>query len=186
MKILLTGFGSFLDVDKNISEVVLNNLNLELEVEKILLPVSYEKAYSELERKNNEFKPTLIIMMGVARKRKLISLESYGTNRISQELKDNDGMTPAQSQHEEALATRISLKNLYSELKNEHKSLVEISDSAGTYVCNNLYYKVLKNIQIPSLFIHLPPYEESWEIEEIVGKIIYKLSIGNFIVKQLP
>lgn len=159
MKILISGFESFLDVSRNISETVLTRLDIDgTEIHKVLLPVSYDRCFTELKIKIDEVNPDLIIMMGVARMREVISLELNGTNIINQEIMDNDNNIPQQNLNFETFETSLKIKNLASKFEG-----VEISSSAGGYVCNYLYYNCLKHITIPSLFIHLPAATDTKE-----------------------
>lgn len=157
MKLLLTGFEAFLDVQVNISQVVLDNIDFDgIEVHKLLLPVSYERSFNEILKKANEVKPELIIMMGVARKRTLVSLEKIGTNRIHPDLKDNDEITPSQEFEIKSCSTNFDILKIINSLSERYIPFVEESLSAGTYVCNSLYYNCLDRISKKSLFIHLP------------------------------
>lgn len=152
MKILISGFESFLEVSRNISETVLTRLHIDsIVIHKVLLPVSYDRCFTELKKKIDEVNPDLIIMMGVARMREVISLELNGTNIINQEIMDNDNNIPQKNLDFETFQTSLDIKSIVSKCEG-----VEISSSAGGYVCNYLYYNCLKNISIPSLFIHLP------------------------------
>jgi pyroglutamyl-peptidase len=102
------------------------------------LSVSFELAPLRVIAKLVELRPPLVVCCGMAEKRTHLHLERYG--------RGDSG----------ALATRLPLEEL---IVDTHLS--GISDCAGTYVCNHLYYHLLGAIAehhwpTQALFIHIP------------------------------
>ncbi|MEM9568737.1 MAG: peptidase C15 [Cyanobacteria bacterium P01_E01_bin.34] len=102
------------------------------------LPVDTDLASREIDNAIRTHHPHTILCCGMAEKRKHLNLERYARN---------DGFT---------LATALPLDELVQQLAH-----TRISHDAGTYVCNDTYYRLLHSIQrdkasIQALFIHVP------------------------------
>jgi pyroglutamyl-peptidase len=107
------------------------------------LPVDFQLAPKEVIAKINELKPQLIICCGMAEKRKLLTIESNGKSEA------------------EIIQTTINIHRLTKGLVT-----TRVSHNAGKFVCNALYYSVLKHIQNQQLnsqclFIHVPLLNQS-------------------------
>ncbi|PSR12509.1 hypothetical protein C8255_26550, partial [filamentous cyanobacterium CCP3] len=103
------------------------------------IPVSFELAPIRVMAKLVELRSPVVVCCGMAEGRSQLHLERYG--------KGNDL----------ALETPLPLEKL---MAGTH--LTGISDCAGTYVCNHLYYRLLDAIAhhrwpAQALFVHIPP-----------------------------
>lgn len=166
MTLLVSGFVPFGQWKSNPTENLVEELESE-SIRTILLPVSYERAFSELENAIDILKPDTLVMLGLAGDRDCISLERVAINIIDAEIKDNDGKgvkgQSIDADGPDGIFTNINLQKIY-ECYDQSKFLpLEISNTAGTYVCNYLYYKILKKYKdkIDVIFIHVPPTEEN-------------------------
>lgn len=165
MKILVTGFKPFLGEKINPSQILAENISAEISgVSCCVLPVEFQSAFEQLinKTKNNQF--DFIILLGQAAGRSKISLEKIALNWLQTEHADESGVKPVTGfifeNRDLALMTEFPVDEVYESLKAEGYP-VEISFSAGTYVCNNLYYKCLaENLKAPVVFIHVPLCEE--------------------------
>lgn len=165
MKIIVTGFKPFLDDKINPSE----RLALELgssfpEIEALILPVEFEKSFAILQDEVLEKKPGFILMIGQASGRKNICLEKVALNWVQSEHEDEAGIRPKTGRilpsTELALMTSFPVDSVFLELKKLNFP-VEISFSAGTYVCNDLYFRTLNRFKnIKSIFVHVPLFPE--------------------------
>ncbi|MFT7668366.1 MAG: pyrrolidone-carboxylate peptidase [Planctomycetota bacterium] len=167
-QILLTGFGSFLDVEANPSAEVAQALNGEVlngtRVRSVVLPVAFLRlraAYTEalLSHASGEF--TALLSMGVHRGSQF-RLERRARPHLSSEKPDVDGVYAAQLEPlgAEELSTGLDLEKLSDALRSSGASEVSVSDDAGGYVCERCCYEVLsqsRRLQIPGLFLHVPP-----------------------------
>lgn len=150
MKILITAFENFGGDDYNTSIMISNNL----EYDRLILPVAIPNAYDTLVNylKNKEY--DYLILLGMAKSRTKLSVEKGAVNILNFRIPDNLGNMINQKQIEidnnDVLFTKIDLSKI-----DEDEDLY-ISSDAGTYICNYLYYKVLSNIDIPAVFIHIP------------------------------
>ena len=156
-KILLSYFTSFGGMDANSSEEVAKLIDCE-NVDKIKLEVKYNKDFKTLREAvfNNNY--DYLLMLGQARGREKISLESRATNLNNPKAKDNDNFLPNEEIYEGAshyLYTKIDLGKLLDKINLQN---VNISKNAGSFLCNYVYYSVLYEVNIPSLFIHLPAF----------------------------
>jgi pyroglutamyl-peptidase len=158
MKILITAFGSFPGVEQNPTETLLKNWDSSCtphQIVKDYLPVEY--AYCEGWKAVDDV--DLVIHLGVAVTRDLFSLERCARNFS----KGNDaaGAPPTgviNEQGEATLTTGLKLDLLRDKLDNFS---VEISDDAGQYLCNYIYYQSLQKVASgKALFVHTPPLDK--------------------------
>lgn len=102
------------------------------------LPVDISPASTQVLAKLEQLQPQVIICCGMAEKRKQLTLESCAT------CQDN------------LIQTSVDLEQLVVSLVD-----TEISHDAGKFVCEGLYYQVLKHIRDHQLttfclFVHVP------------------------------
>lgn len=102
------------------------------------LPVDTDRASQAIGNAIRTHQPRIVLCCGMAEQRQYLSLERYACN----------GST--------TLATSLPLDTLVPPLSH-----TRISHDAGTYVCNDTYYRLLQTIQqngtnIQALFIHVP------------------------------
>ncbi|AUJ23313.1 MULTISPECIES: pyroglutamyl-peptidase I [Virgibacillus] len=170
-KLLLTGFAAFLDNPINPTEKIVEELDGEvIDSYKIVarkLPVDFMMAGKQLIAYMEELEPEAVIALGLAAGRSAITPERIAIN-CNDGLKDNGGYQP----HGEKIVTggadgyfsTLPLHKIIDAL-HEEKLPAHISNTAGTYVCNNVMYHALHFVQkhalsIPVGFIHLPASHE--------------------------
>ncbi len=169
MKILVTGFKPFLGESVNPSELILNEIK-HPNIQTLILPVEFKSAFEILNTEIKNTNPDYVIMLGQASGRKNISFEKIGLNWIQSNHPDESGYVPAVGaiQNDQALAlmTTFPVDQVCEKLKLKNQP-VEISFSAGAYVCNNLYFKVLSSYpDFKSVFIHVPLLPEQIRFED--------------------
>ena len=103
------------------------------------LPVHFQLAPCQVISAMVKVRPRVVVCCGMAEQRSLLTLEKYGR------------------QEDHVYQTHLNLTQLYTGTR-----WTKISDDAGTYVCNHLYYQLLAYIQkhrwpIQCLFVHVPP-----------------------------
>ena len=173
MKILITAFEPFGEDDKNASLEVLRRLEPVdgCELVKITLPVIFGKAAELANEVIDREDPDAVILLGQAGGRRCISLETTAVNVCDTKNPDNEGNTPenvpvvpgGKATH----SSSLPLGRMKERLK-EAGIPAELSNSAGTYVCNSLMYGVLYHLDqtgknIPAGFIHVPYFKEQTE-----------------------
>lgn len=107
------------------------------------IPVDFHLAPSRVLARFNELRPKILICCGMAEEREKLSIESRAVLG------------------EEVIQTDLDLHTLTQDL-----TMTEISDDAGGFVCNTLYFKALsylKNQQTSHhcIFAHVPVLTES-------------------------
>jgi pyroglutamyl-peptidase len=171
MKIIVTGFGRFLDNEFNPTKEVLNSLPSSIgkaTLFPIELPVIFDECFDYLRPFIDEIKPDVIIELGLAGGRTSITPERVAINMKDASGPDNIGFKPIdeviKKDGKNAYFSTLPLREIEDALK-ESKIPVSISNSAGLYVCNNIMYHVLyyidqNSLDIKSGFIHVPFSDE--------------------------
>lgn len=161
MKILISGFKPFLGESLNPSERLVQEIRKNNStISTVILPVEFQNAFLHLKSKIETVRPDLVIMLGQAAGRKNICLEKIALNWRQSSQPDEVGYTPEttfiETGRELALMTSFPIDSIAQQLKQQGYP-IEISFSAGTYVCNDLYFKTLTEFpNIKSVFIHVP------------------------------
>ena len=167
MKIIVTGFEPFLNNQINPTQEIVELLPPSIhgnEVIKVLLPVEFDKSFKLLKKHIEEIQPDVIINLGLATNRKGITPERIAINVDHSEQPDNIGVSPVHKpisvDGQTAYFTKLNLDHILQRLKSKNIP-VSISNSAGTFVCNNLMYHVLEFIDHNDLntvagFVHVP------------------------------
>lgn len=165
-KVLVTGFDPFGGENINPSWELVKKLDMkteDIELYRLELPTVFYKSNEILYKKIEEIDPDLIIACGQAGGRAKISLEFVAINHINTRMPDNDGKNYRQKIYEDGEDGYFSNLPIYAIEKNlKEKNLpVQVSYSAGTYVCNNvlyslLYYRKKYDKNYLAGFVHLP------------------------------
>lgn len=179
-KVLLTGFEPFAGARKNSSAEVIHWIDGQslIDVRTAILPVEYQGSTKRLIELIHEIQPEVIISLGQAEGRSKISLERVAINLNDAQIADNAGEIRSERVIREggssAYFTPVPLKTLLDQVAPQGFPL-EISLSAGSFVCNHVFYEVLRHIEqvgksreLWMQFIHLPLVEE--QSEEFPGK----------------
>ena len=100
-----------------------------------------------------------VVLLGLSRKSNIIQLERYARNKISMKFPDNSGRKLdneiIQHNSPNTIETTVSIHTFDEEFDSDDD--VEWSIDAGSFVCNETYFRTLaSNSGTPILFIHLP------------------------------
>jgi len=169
-KILITAFEPFGGDDKNASLETMNALDVPADCSliKLAVPVVFRKAADIVNGAIDREDPDAVICLGQAGGRSCISLEKTAVNLCDTKNADNEGnapcMEPVVINGPESYRSTLPDERMLEALSRAGIS-AELSDSAGTYVCNSLMYGVLHYLEqtgrsIPAGFIHVPYYRE--------------------------
>ena len=161
MCILITAFEPFGGAETNITQSVLSLLPdsiADWAIEKVCLPVSFKRAPIVLQEAITTYSPDLVIMLGQCPTGENIRLERFAMNMMDSQKADNDNYCPSEEQIYPgaplAYRTPIDIKIIAHDLQEE-KLPVVLSNSAGLYVCNRVYYEAL-HLKQNALFVHVP------------------------------
>lgn len=169
--LLLTYFGPFPGVPVNPTVALaegavraLNTARPDLRVVARELPVSYDGSSAALRAALQEVQPDALISLGVAVGRDVVSLEQVAINLDSAGIEDNDGDQrcdePIAPDGREAYFSSLPVRASFERLRAAGEP-VEISYTAGTYVCNHVFYEGQRisrelGLSIPAGFVHVP------------------------------
>ena len=188
-KLLLTGFEPFLQFKINPTDEIVKVLNgkkiRDYEIIGLTLPVDYEKSELQILHSIEQVKPDVVVSLGLAAGRFKITPERIAIN-VKDGAADNNGVTMQDQlidEHgDDAHFTTLPVRKMVNHLK-ENGYPAEISNSAGTYLCNNVMYAVLhkyKNTPLRAGFIHIPASHElaiidgkypSWSMADLIRSI---------------
>jgi pyroglutamyl-peptidase len=126
------------------------------------LPVEFGASLKALRAAILETKPSLVLCVGLAGGRASISLERVAINVDDARIPDNAGASPIDSEIVKggpaAYFTGLPIKAMLSALR-ESGIPAEVSQTAGTYVCNHVFYGLmhaLRNRKVRGGFVHIP------------------------------
>ncbi len=166
-RVLLTGFDAFGDESINPSWEAASALHgTRIAGHRVIarqLPTSFARAPRVLRAALRELDPAAVICVGQAGGRAQISLERVAINVCDARIADNDGAWPREQPviagGPDAYFSRLPLQACLSTL---HAAAIpaEISNSAGTYVCNQVMYVLLHALRarraMHAGFVHIP------------------------------
>jgi pyroglutamyl-peptidase len=178
LTVLITGFEVFNQMEYNPSQVIVENIQqLECDgVKTLILPVCFEHSFELLKNSLPNMKPSFILQLGVNAKISEVQIENLAINFNDARILDNSGNMPKHQRInpnlELAYAATIDPMWLSQQL-NKFEITNSFSYSAGTFVCNYLYFRSLSELTIPCVFIHVPYYEQDdLELKKIANAII--------------
>ena len=165
-KILITGFGPFLNHTDNPSQRVCEGLSklalTDVELVGVLLPVAYHEAAQVLEVELKRHTPVAVLCLGLAAERAQIEIEKVALNFRDAIGVDNNQVCARNETIDPTLPasyfTTLPYEKMIATMKT-HGVAAKLSLSAGSYVCNEVFFRLMaltEKQQIPAGFIHLP------------------------------
>lgn len=188
-KVLITGFEPFLEFTSNPSRIVAEyfegRVEDNIEYHGKVLPVDYSLIESRLVESIDKINPDIIIGTGLAAGRSKMSIEKIGINYKHSTSPDNSGKTVNGEKIDPDLPDGIfSMLHVESlvEYLNSKGIPAEMSFSAGSYLCNNALFLILRECRKRNIrggFIHLPVNTEY--VTKLVGKNYPSLPVNLMI-----
>jgi pyroglutamyl-peptidase len=185
MHLLLTGFEPFGALPFNPSERIVREiarLAPQAPVTRLtteIIPTEYDLAGRRIAERLAALQPDILLALGVAETRPEINLERVALNLDDAAKPDNagalrDGIAIA-TQGPLARRTDWDLVPLAKGLRQAGFATT-VSNYAGAYVCNHLYYCALaaiaeRKLATRALFVHVPMIGEAWPLERLVAAI---------------
>ena len=175
MRILLTGFEPFNNGKLNPSEQIVKTLAEQyatgnviagVDLHTAILPVVFTESSELLKHLIARHEPDAVIALGQAEGRKEISFERVAINLDDARIADNAGRIiteqPIIHGAPDAHFSTLPLGQLVEAVRAAGVP-AGISLSAGTFVCNHIFYhlqQLLSNTGKPSGFVHVPLMDE--------------------------
>jgi len=170
-KLLLTGFEPFLNYDVNPTQKIVDAINGTevggFVIEGRVLPVDFKQSAIDLLDQYKKTAPDAVIMLGLAAGRRQITPERVAIN-INEGPLDNRGYSPENEpiikDGPAAYFSTLPIHKMVKRLKDAGIPAA-ISNTAGTYLCNHVMYRMLHHLEstnsnIPAGFIHIPASHE--------------------------
>ena len=177
--ILVTGFGPFGEHTVNASWVAVGELtqiwdqrapewkSYTLSTHEV--PVVYSYVEGSLPKIYEERTPCLCVHVGVASPYNVVMLERCGHNQAYKH-PDVSGNRPITGccvkDGPEAISTRFDLDSACKALSGNAVEF-RISNDAGRYLCDFIYYKSLHMDKCPVVFVHVPPLNQPYSGEQL-------------------
>ncbi|QAT44460.1 pyroglutamyl-peptidase I [Bacillus subtilis] len=167
-KVLITGFDPFDKETVNPSWEAAKRLNAFETDEAIItaeqIPTVFRSALDTLRQAIQTHQPDIVICVGQAGGRMQITPERVAINLADARIPDNEGHQPIDEEISPdgpaAYWTGLPVKRMTAKMK-EHGIPAAVSYTAGTFVCNYLFYGLMDHISrtsphIRGGFIHIP------------------------------
>ncbi len=197
---IIAGFDTFGEEKFNPSQAIaeelpeqltLKDFKMKIPLHSVVLPTCGEKAWHILHKLILEMPPTAVLALlltGLASHRSLITLERFALNIRDYPIADNFGHIWRGAKIDEAgpesIRTAVNIEAITKRLQRRGIP-AEISNYAGSFVCNELYYHALNlgkqtDSEHRALFVHLPtPTKIGQALRESNKASLRKRSIGR-------
>ncbi len=168
--ILVTGFDAFEGASTNPSWLAAQELARSpiagYDIAAVCLPVVFGRAADELARQIFLRRPALVLCLGLAGGRSAVSFERVAINIDDARIADNAGARPVDTAvvpaGPAAYFSNLPIKAMCAATLSAGTA-AEISQTAGTFVCNHVFYALMHTLATtPDLqhtrggFVHLP------------------------------
>ncbi|MEW5827729.1 MAG: pyroglutamyl-peptidase I [Chloroflexota bacterium] len=178
MNLLLTGFEPFGGDAVNPSEQVARLLDGQtlhgVTIHSEVLPVESARGPAALIQAIRRVQPDAVLCLGVAVGRAALSVERVAVNLLGYRIPDNSGVRvsdrPILPDGPAAYFTTLPVRRICEAVQAAGVP-VELSLSAGAFLCNQALYEMLhyltaNGLEIPAGFIHLPALPEQAAAKE--------------------
>lgn len=184
--ILLTGFEPFGGAAFNPSAAIADGaarILRESGVDAVseLLPCAFVQAPAVLNSLLDLHAPNVVINLGLAAGRKSLSLEKVAINHVDARIPDNEGERPIDEPvlagAPNAYFSTLPLKAAMQHITGQPGGVpVEISYSAGTFVCNQVFFALMHRLArepgVRGGFIHVPWLEPGVALIEAFSEAV--------------
>ena len=198
---MITAFEPFGNDPENASALVCKALpdsGPGYRVNKRILPVEFIAGKEVLFQAMDELRPELVLCLGQAAGRSQITPERIAVNLMDARIPDNAGWMPDEipilPEGPAAYFTNVPVKSVVQAAK-EAGYPAAVSNSAGTYVCNCVFYSLMNRIAYtpaneatPPLwgdFIHIPCVKEQKGAEKPAMALWQAAETVRFLIEAI-
>lgn len=189
MRILVTGFDPFDGESCNPSWDAVSQLSEQIAGAEIVtkcVPTEFRRATAEVSEAIDELAPDAVVLVGQAGGRADVTPERVAINLEDARIPDNAGAqpidVPVADDGPAAYFSTLPVKAMVAAIRDTGLPAY-LSNSAGTFVCNDLMYGVLHHLAVTGRtavragFVHVPFVPEqaaryegaaSWPLDDIV------------------
>lgn len=179
MKVLVTAFDPFGGESINPAQQAVEQLPDVIgihQIHKLIVPTVFGRAAEMVIREMDMIRPDAVVCVGQAGGRKAVTPERVAINIMDANIKDNEGNQPQDemivSGGPAAYFSTLPVKEMVRAIRNVGLA-AEVSNTAGTFVCNSLLYSVLHHAasgmpETRAVFIHVPYIPQQTEGRENV------------------
>lgn len=203
-KILLTGFEPFggekINPSLEIAKILDGKETAKYKIFSRKLPCVFREAIQQLKVAIQEIQPDLVLCIGQAGGRSDLSIERIAINVDDARIPDNRGNQPIDEPIVQggpvAYWSSLPIKAIVKHLRDAGLP-ASISQTAGTYVCNHVFYGLMHEIQHSNIrggFIHIPflpeqtkerPQTASLTLDQMVHGITIAIEVSATFEKDL-
>ncbi|OMF14239.1 peptidase C15 [Paenibacillus amylolyticus] len=175
VKILISGFepfgGDAVNPTGALMEALANEVVEGTELKTVLLPVHFNECADLLIAEMEAYGPDVVIACGLAKGRTSITPERIAVNVKDippGSYADNQGQRPVDEPivdgSPDGLFSTLPIRTMVNDMSAAGIP-ASVSNTAGTYICNNTMYRVLDHIRVGQLpiragFVHFPASTE--------------------------
>lgn len=176
MRVLISGFEPYGEMSVNPTQTLAEEAGSlgieEIEVYSVLLPVNYDECVERLVEEVERISPDVVISCGLYPGRTAVTPERIGINvkdtMADDPIADNTGKSPVDEPIDpdgpDALFSLLPYRRIVENLKDAGIPTF-VSNTAGTYICNNTLYGLLNHVRrndlpIAAGFVHFPASTE--------------------------
>lgn len=166
VRVLVTAFGAFPGAPANPTEAIIRRLQREprfaladIELRVAVMPVRFAGVKGRLTALLREHQPDIVVHLGLAGRRRVISIEAQARNRLTVLHPDADGALNGQftvTPGGPAIRPARWNPDLLACAIQRAGIAVARSRDAGDYLCNQTLYVTLDLFDGPAGFIHVP------------------------------
>ena len=136
--------------------------------------------------------PLVLVMPGLAASRDRLSLERFALNVRDYGMPDNEGElavdTFVDPEQPDLLRTMLPLPPIVRAVEQAGYPC-QVSNHAGTYICNELYFKALsycrRNSRVKAVvFVHIPPLDKFAATAELYGSLAVSRQAFNAVANS--
>ncbi len=193
-RVLVTGFEPFGGGQSNPSALIAQALDGRLiagrAVVGVVLPCVFGLAAKELRKHLGQVMPELVVCLGQAGGRAAIGVERVAINIDDARLADNAGAQPVDVPIARggpvAYWSSLPIKAIVAAL-DQAGIAAEVSQTAGTFVCNHVFYALMRAIAgkpVRGGFIHVPFAPEQGEPSMPLAQMVQAIELAVVTATQ--